>query len=240
VLHTINALNGVAIVLVSCLQCRPLEALWNGSEGVCINFSYFSVFNSAFNFVIDCIILLSPLPLILKLKLTTRKKVMLSINFALGGGACIVALIRLPYARKVGGTVDPSWDMIPGGMLCVAEVVVAILCASLAVYRPLFRRFMPGLMTTVDGSGYKSGYKANSRNTNDFLNSGGTSTHISANGTRGPRRPGIAITDDISMMTHKNINGHWVRVEDDDDEAGLVFCKDGTTVSTHSHHTGSS
>lgn len=85
-LHTINALNGVAIVLVSCLQCRPLEALWNGSEGVCINFSYFSVFNSAFNFVIDCIILLSPLPLILKLKLTTRKKVMLSINFALGGG----------------------------------------------------------------------------------------------------------------------------------------------------------
>lgn len=82
----VNLLNAVAIVLVSCLQCRPLESLWNPEiPGVCINFSYFSVFNSTFNFVIDIVILLTPLPLVRRLNSSTRKKVLLSINFALGG-----------------------------------------------------------------------------------------------------------------------------------------------------------
>lgn len=82
----VNLLNAVGIVLVSCLQCRPLEALWNPNvRGICINFSYFSVFNSSFNFVLDMAILLSPLPLVAKLNSSRRKKILLSINFALGG-----------------------------------------------------------------------------------------------------------------------------------------------------------
>ncbi|KAK1518085.1 hypothetical protein CPAR01_15734 [Colletotrichum paranaense] len=83
---TVNLLNGLAIVLVSCLQCRPLEALWNTSVvGTCINFSYFSIFNSVFNFLLDVVILLTPLPLVKQLNSSTRKKILLSINFALGG-----------------------------------------------------------------------------------------------------------------------------------------------------------
>lgn len=82
----INTGNAIAIVLVSCLQCRPLELLWNPMiKGTCINFSYFSVFNSTFNFALDMVILLSPIPLVSKLNLSKRKKVLLCINFALGG-----------------------------------------------------------------------------------------------------------------------------------------------------------
>lgn len=84
----VNSLNAVAIVLVSCLQCRPLEALWNpaaAAGGKCIGFSNFSLFNTSFNFVLDVVILLSPLRLVMKLKLSTRKKVLLALNFALGG-----------------------------------------------------------------------------------------------------------------------------------------------------------
>lgn len=83
----INLLGALVIVLVSCLQCRPLERLWNPLvEGVCIDFSDFSLFNTGFNFSLDVIILLSPLPLVSELKLSSRKKVWLSVNFALGGG----------------------------------------------------------------------------------------------------------------------------------------------------------
>lgn len=121
--------------------------------------------------------------------------------------------------------------MIPGGMLCVAEVVVALLCASLAIYRPLFRRFMPSLGTTHAGD---YNYRDNSRGPNDYLHGSQVSTRITANGTRLPRRGGIAITDDISMSTHTYANGKWVQVPDDDDEAGLVRPKASQTTSNSS------
>ncbi|KAK1477271.1 hypothetical protein CCUS01_05089 [Colletotrichum cuscutae] len=65
---TVNLLNGLAIVL------RPY--------GI---HHYFSIFNSVFNFLLDVVILLTPLPLVNQLNSSTRKKILLSINFALGG-----------------------------------------------------------------------------------------------------------------------------------------------------------
>lgn len=106
--------------------------------------------------------------------------------------------------------------MIPGGMLCVAEVVVAHLCASLAIYRPLFRRLAPNLSSTADAYNYRE----NSRGPNDYPGSQ-VSTRITANGSRVPRRTGIAVTDDIDMSRHAYVNGKWVQVPDDDDQAEL-------------------
>jgi hypothetical protein len=163
----------------------------------------------------------------------------------LGSSACVVAAIRLPFARRVGGTVDPSCelltpndyetrictdllgDMIAGGLLTVVEVAVALLCASLPVYRPLFKRFAPGLSSATT-----SGYKNRSSGPSDYLGSGGgVKTHVSTNSKRGNSyRPGINITDDISMTAHLYVNGEWERVADD--EVGL-FPKD-----THSTPTG--
>ncbi|KAF6818058.1 integral membrane protein [Colletotrichum plurivorum] len=235
----VNLLNAVAIVLVSCLQCRPLESLWNPAvPGVCINFSHFSVFNSTFNFVIDIVILLTPLPLVRKLNSSTRKKVLLSVNFALGGSACVIAAIRVPYARRVGGTVNPSWDMIPGGLLCVVEVAVAILTASLPTFRPLLGYF--GYTGSTNNSRPSAGPGKNSRTTSNFLGSQtSTRTRITTGGDRPGRRPGgISITDDISLTTHTYVDGEWVRVadEDDDDATRLVDLRKpspyATTVSS--------
>ncbi|KAL1954763.1 hypothetical protein VTO42DRAFT_763 [Malbranchea cinnamomea] len=86
-LFVVNALNAVAIVLVSCLQCRPLEALWNPEAGgTCIDFSNFGLFNTSFKFVMDLTIFVSPLRLVMKLNLSNRKKFLLAVTFALGGG----------------------------------------------------------------------------------------------------------------------------------------------------------
>lgn len=86
-LAIINLGSLIAIVLVTCLQCIPLDALWDPTvKGTCINFSYFSIFNTSFSFSLDLVILISPLPLVWKLKLSTRKRMLLGINFAFGGG----------------------------------------------------------------------------------------------------------------------------------------------------------
>ncbi|TDZ10312.1 Satratoxin biosynthesis SC1 cluster protein 4 [Colletotrichum sidae] len=220
----VNLLNAVAIVLVSCLQCRPLEALWDLSvTGVCINFSYFSVFNSSFNFLLDVVILLTPLPLVRQLNSSRRKKILLTINFALGGSACVIAAIRVPYARKVGGTVNPSWDMIPGGLLCVVEVAVALLTASLPIYRPVLGFLGIKTFTTDNSSQPKYSRNRYVRNTGDDYLDSQVSTRITGGGERSSPRGGISITDDITLTTHTYKDGEWVREADEDDDAvGLV------------------
>lgn len=88
--------------------------------------------------------------------------------------------------------------MIPGGLLCVVEVTVAILCASLPVYRPLFKRFASGLTTTGH-----SDYRGYSHGTSDYVGRGSrVNTRITSSGRRSSRRGGINVTDDISMTTH--------------------------------------
>ncbi|KAL2869888.1 uncharacterized protein BJX67DRAFT_370670 [Aspergillus lucknowensis] len=231
-LCVINCLNAVSIVLVSCLQCHPLDALWNPAVGgTCIDFSIFSLFNTSFNLVLDVVILLSPLKLVMNLNLSRRKKVLLAFNFGLGGGACVVAAIRLPYARRVGGTSDPSWDMIPGGLLCVVEVTVALLCASLPIYRPLFQRMVSGHSTA--GNSQQPGL---SHGASDYIRSGGNvSTRITASKRHSSHRGGINITENISMKTHTYVSGRWVPMPDDDDEAYLVPGTKGSRSTTPSN-----
>lgn len=99
-LVAINILNAIAIVLVSCLQCRPIEALWDPAVGgTCIDFSDFSMFNTSFNLVLDVVILASPLRLVMNLEFATRKKILVSLTFALGGG-CVPILFHRPLINS--------------------------------------------------------------------------------------------------------------------------------------------
>ena len=118
--------------------------------------------------------------------------------------------------------------MIPGGLLCVVEVAVALLTASLPVYRPLFRFF--GIAGSTAASSQPN-YKSNSRNTSNFLGSQ-VSTRITGGGNRSSRRGGIGVTDDITLVTHTRVDGEWVRVSDDDDAAGLVPPKNPSAYAT--------
>ena len=87
VLATINILGTLVIIPVATVQCVPVEALWRKDiEGQCIVFSAFSIFNTIYNFVLDILILTAPLSLVTKLNLTRRKKILVALNFALGGG----------------------------------------------------------------------------------------------------------------------------------------------------------
>ena len=106
-------------------------------------------------------------------------------------------------------------------MLCVVEVVVAILCASLPVYRPLFRRAAPGLVTPAGTSAYARSCGNNSGVGGHYSNSQ-VNTYISSGGHRSLHNGGIAVTDDINMMSHTHDDGKWVRISDDDDTT-LVY-----------------
>ena len=76
---------GVAAVISDFLTCRPLSKVWNPHEsGVCENPTESLIAFSTCNMATDLIIISLPLPMIWGLQMATRRKIGLTIIFALG------------------------------------------------------------------------------------------------------------------------------------------------------------
>jgi hypothetical protein len=64
------------------------------------------------NIVTDWFILLLPIPIVLGLRLDSRKKWSICSLFLIGFAVCVISIIRLFYAKQVE-TVDPSCTYLP-------------------------------------------------------------------------------------------------------------------------------
>ena len=125
--------------------------------------------------------------------------------------------------------------MIPGGLLCVVEVTVALLCTSLPTYRPLFRH----LVSSIKGSSsHSNSYGASHHFTRDKP----VKTRITANTDgRYSHQKGINVTENISMTAHKYVDGKWAPMIEEDDEVMLwTGLKDQGTPSTRSDNNSTS
>ena len=77
----------IAMTAVSVVQCVPLEDAWNPlhpTEGRCILFGLFTLFEELTNVVLNIIVLLLPIFVIRKLQLPIRQRWILSLIFLLG------------------------------------------------------------------------------------------------------------------------------------------------------------
>jgi hypothetical protein len=73
------------VMVVSCLQCRPIAAIWDPSiQGTCINGWSFSVVTSALNTMTDLVLLVLPVPAVLGLQLQKFERCSLAGVFLVG------------------------------------------------------------------------------------------------------------------------------------------------------------
>lgn len=76
---------GIAVVISDFLTCRPLSKAWNPLQpGVCENPVNSAIALSSCNMATDLIIILLPMPMIWGLQMATRRKIELTVVFALG------------------------------------------------------------------------------------------------------------------------------------------------------------
>jgi hypothetical protein len=76
-----------AVVLVTCLQCTPLEFMWAPQlhpDGHCIDMNSFWTWGSLPNIVTDLMMMVLPIPCIWKLQLSKKDKIGLVLTFATG------------------------------------------------------------------------------------------------------------------------------------------------------------
>ena len=87
VLIGVLSLFCVAQVIATCLQCIPLSYLWDPTGhpgGHCVDFNSLWRWGSFPNILTDILMLLLPLPCLLKLHLSNRDKIGLVATFATG------------------------------------------------------------------------------------------------------------------------------------------------------------
>ena len=101
---------GVAFLLVSVFQCRPLSYAWHHWDGehsgTCNNINAQGWTSAAFNVILDVIVIALPLPLLAKLQLNKRKKFLVILMFSVGFVVTIISILRLQVLVQFGNTTN--------------------------------------------------------------------------------------------------------------------------------------
>jgi len=81
----VNAIFYTVTIFVMIFACTPRSKIWNRfEEGTCVNVFAVTVASSFFNFLLDLVMLGMPQGIIWRLQLSTKKKVAISLLFAVG------------------------------------------------------------------------------------------------------------------------------------------------------------
>ena len=135
----------LASVAATILQCLPIQKSFNKSlPGHCIDLARFWIANAAFSITTDVIILLLPMPLVLRLQVSLGQKIALVAIFAMGIFVVFTSCFRVTTLDIYAKTPDMSYD-ITNVMWTIIEPSTAVVCGNLPILRPALIGLLPSL-----------------------------------------------------------------------------------------------
>lgn len=154
----------IAAILCLVFQCHPMSGMWNPEDTFtdkCINLQAYYRAVASSNMALDVVILFMPLYMVWRLKLEASQKLMLSGIFALGGLVCVASLMRIITVTLIKGA-DLTYSLTTPYMWSQLEPTMAVVCACLTTYRPLFAGMHLKFRNTFSrGKRYSSGINDN-------------------------------------------------------------------------------
>ncbi|THW86868.1 hypothetical protein D6C98_01825 [Aureobasidium pullulans] len=178
--------------------------------------------NAVCNSVSDLLILALPIPIVWNLALTRRKKITLSLVFAMGSAGCIVSIIRLrsiiAYLQQGDG--DLTYTICDFVVWSAIETMMSMVCTCVPTLRPLFETYFRGIFT---------GSTHDSKPTGQYFRTDERPTDHSRKGSNlDPFRT------DIELHRHKNqaqITAN--NVDSDTDSTDEILAHQPTTIEDH-------
>ncbi|KAJ4003535.1 hypothetical protein NW752_012153 [Fusarium irregulare] len=147
------ALCGAATMITTALQCLPASYNWTSwdaeHKGHCNDLNSQTYAFGGINMVCDIVILLLPLPHLMKLQVKHRQKAQLFVMFSLGIVVTVFSIIRLPFLITLGKTTNPTWEYVEVTIWSIWETELGMVCASLPAIRHLCKHFWPNAMATI-------------------------------------------------------------------------------------------
>ncbi|KAH9227235.1 hypothetical protein K456DRAFT_922295 [Colletotrichum gloeosporioides 23] len=169
-----NFLLGFSYVLLSLVQCQPLNHYWNGWDGrhpgKCADLNLIGLTHVGFNIGLDVWMLILPASQVYKLNLPLKKKLGVMAMFGVVVFLTIVSIIRikslLVFATSFNITAETLWGII----WSYVELCVGISVACMPATKQLAVKFFPKLIDLTRQSLTRSTRSARStQNTNTEL-----------------------------------------------------------------------
>lgn len=176
-------ISTIVFVFMQIFQCKPISVAWEGwvdgsQNKYCTDVNTLAYSAASFSIAQDLVILVLPLPLLMKLNTGRRNRAGIILMFSLGVFVLVTSCVRLRYITKFGHTVNPSWDLADPLIWSGVEVAVSIIVACLPAIRVLIVRVIPGILTSITpGGGTSRGGYVKETNSSSGLRSG---KHLSA------------------------------------------------------------
>ncbi|KAJ4246633.1 hypothetical protein NW762_013576 [Fusarium torreyae] len=135
----------LAIFLVIIFGCTPFKKSWDITitEGKCVNRPAVYIFTAALGILSDLVLLVMPMPMILRLQMPQRQKAGLVLLFVIGSATLVTSVVRLVLLVPIVGTNDPSWVLSSATVWIYVEANLLIICASLTTLRRFFMHVAP-------------------------------------------------------------------------------------------------
>ncbi|PYH47899.1 uncharacterized protein BP01DRAFT_335541 [Aspergillus saccharolyticus JOP 1030-1] len=139
--------TGLWMIFSAVFFCIPVHAFWDTSmPRTCLSEAVVWCLNAAFQISTDLLLVVLPMPLVIRLQIPKRQKVALIFIFALGFFVCAMSIIRLTTIIRLVKTQDFTEGNGLAATWSFIECNVAIICACLQPLRPFIIRFFPRLM----------------------------------------------------------------------------------------------
>ncbi|KAF2864895.1 hypothetical protein BDV95DRAFT_587731 [Massariosphaeria phaeospora] len=103
----------------------------------CIDSHKFYVAIAIFNCVIDFSLMLLPVPYVLRLQISQRRKWMVVCSFAVAGLTCILSAIKVDVIINKFSTADPTWETLDLMKWSSLEIFCGIVAVCMPTFRPL-------------------------------------------------------------------------------------------------------
>ncbi|PQE16809.1 integral membrane protein [Rutstroemia sp. NJR-2017a BBW] len=182
--------QGLIFIIVVIFQCRPPSHYWTLTfqpQPECINQVVHLAFAGCFNTLTDLIIVLFPVPTVLKLQLPRRQRIIVVLLFAAGLLVCVAGGVRTYYTYIDTADPDATWNTYYVWVTSCIELYVGIIGASIPATKPFFKRYLPRLLdsTFISSSRSNTHYAISDADKSPFSASASASaTNTNTSGSR--------------------------------------------------------
>ena len=166
----------IALVFPLIFTCTPVMKNFDVfiTEGSCLDRTPIYMATAVLNMITDVLLLILPLPMIVRLQMPAIQKAGLICVFCVGSATAVTSGVRLVLLFPMLKTLDQTWAIVTPGIWILIEANLVIITGALPTMRLFFRHVAPhfigessmqsgGKQPGANGSGYGNDYAGGSK-----------------------------------------------------------------------------
>ncbi|KAK3498877.1 uncharacterized protein B0T23DRAFT_3424 [Neurospora hispaniola] len=162
---------GLWTVFGTFFTCWPINLWWEmvrrerAPKGACMDKNIITFANAGINIASDLVLAIIPIPLLWKLQIPKKQKLVLTSLFGMGMFASVMSIVRLSSLQQIGAAPAEEQSVMGVSIAiwsCI-EVNIAIMCASAPALKPLVIKVFPKMLLSDLYAKTKGAYDASKR-----------------------------------------------------------------------------